>query len=59
MNYTLALNLHIQPNDNMPAKELMYYYSSYAKDLQEAKEKELAKRKKGSSKVVRIPMQRK
>jgi len=60
MNYTLAMHLHIQPNDMMSAKELMYYYSSYSKDLQEIKEREAVKNsmKKGNRKSLKIPMSR-
>lgn len=52
------MHLHIQPSDSMTAKELLYYYSSYSKDLQEAKEREALKKSanRPRNRGVKIPM---
>lgn len=52
------MHLHIQPSDNMFAKELLYYYSSFSKDLQDAKEKaaQIEATKKRGKKTIRLPM---
>ena len=40
MQYTLLSELKMQPDDDMPAKTLLYHYSSLAKDKQEEQERE-------------------
>ena len=40
MQYTLLSELKMQPDDDMPAKTLLYHYSSLAKDKQEEKERD-------------------
>ena len=56
------MHLHMQPNDNMSAKELLYYYSAYQKDLAEAKQAEelrKAQRRRNKNKnTLSIPMSR-
>lgn len=41
------------PNDNMTAKEFLYYYSTYCKDLQEAKQEaeRIASAQKGKRRI--------
>jgi hypothetical protein len=51
IQYTLLSELKLQPDLNMPAKALLFYYSSLAKDKQQEQEREnlrKAARRKGS-----------
>lgn len=51
----------MQPDDRKSAKELLYYYSSYQKDLQEAKQAEESRKaqRRRVNKKHSIPMSRK
>ena len=56
------MHLHIQPSETMAAKEVLYYYSAYQKDLAEAKQAEemrKAQRRRNQKKnTISIPMGR-
>ena len=56
MQYTLAAHLKLQPDEGMPAKTLLYFYSSFRKDEQEARQKEELARSAKRHRSRHIPM---